>query len=96
MSISLLYRNFIAPFSMQLIKLLQHGAARNVIFLVHTLMHGFGKGSIANVFEFRQRLQSHGIQSELLKKFLLLPSFDHHQAPVASGQLTKLAPHAKG
>ncbi|GFW87540.1 uncharacterized protein TNCV_4485061 [Trichonephila clavipes] len=59
-------------------------------------MHGVGKGSIANVFEFRQVLQGHGIQSELLQKNLLLPSFDHYQAPVASGQLTKLAPHAKG
>ncbi|GFV11385.1 uncharacterized protein TNCV_4026391 [Trichonephila clavipes] len=63
------YHNFVAPFSMQLIKLLQvfgklvgfyHGAARNVLFLVHTLMHGVGKGSIANVFEFWQRLQGHG------------------------------------
>ncbi|GFV95833.1 uncharacterized protein TNCV_1728831 [Trichonephila clavipes] len=90
---------------MQLIKLLQvfgklirfsHGAVRNVLFLVHTLMHGVGKGSIANVFEFQQVLQGHGIQSELLKNFLLLHSFDPHQAPVASGQLTKLAPHAKG
>ncbi|GFX70705.1 uncharacterized protein TNCV_1032331 [Trichonephila clavipes] len=85
---------------MQLIKLQQvfgklvgfyHGAARNVLFLVHRV----GKGSIANVFEIRQRLQGHRKQSEILKKILLFRYFDHHQAPVASGQLTKLAPHAK-
>ncbi|GFS91260.1 uncharacterized protein TNCV_1306801 [Trichonephila clavipes] len=72
------YRNFVAPFSMQLFKFLQvfgklveayHGAARNVLFLVHILMQGVGKGSIANVFEFQQRLQGHGKQSKLLKNF---------------------------
>ncbi|GFU15982.1 uncharacterized protein TNCV_2369001 [Trichonephila clavipes] len=90
---------------MQLIKLLHvfgklvgfyHGASRNNFFLVHTLMHGVRKGSIANVFEFQQRLQSRGKQSKLLKKNLLLRSFDHHQAPVASRQLTKFSPNAKG
>ncbi|GFT27482.1 uncharacterized protein TNCV_1275751 [Trichonephila clavipes] len=107
MSIFLLcpYRNFVAPFCMQLIKLLQvfdelvgfyQGAGRNVLFLVHTLMHGVGKGSIANNFEFRQRLQGHGKQSELLKNILLLRFLDHHQASVASGQMTKLGPRAKG
>ncbi|GFW63888.1 uncharacterized protein TNCV_705941 [Trichonephila clavipes] len=107
MSIFLLcqYRNFVAPFRMQLIKLLQvfgklvgfyRGAARNVLILVHILMHGVGKGSIANVFEFSQRFQGHGKQSDLLKKILLLRYLDHKQAPVASSQLTKLALHTKG
>ncbi|GFU01476.1 hypothetical protein TNCV_4877151 [Trichonephila clavipes] len=66
---------------MQLIKLLQvfgklirfySGAVGNVLFLVHTLMHGVGKGSIANVFEIWQVLQVHGIQSKIVKKCLLL------------------------
>ncbi|GFV81173.1 hypothetical protein TNCV_484471 [Trichonephila clavipes] len=44
-----------APFRMQLVKLLQvfgklvgfyHGAARNIFFLVHTLMHGVGQWPI--------------------------------------------------
>ncbi|GFS47796.1 uncharacterized protein TNCV_3598081 [Trichonephila clavipes] len=90
---------------MQLIKLLQvfgklvgsyHGAARNVLFLVHTLMRGVRKGSIGNVFEFQQHLQGEDKQSELLKNILLLRSFDHHQALGTSRQLTKLAPHANG
>ncbi|GFT27490.1 hypothetical protein TNCV_1275821 [Trichonephila clavipes] len=59
-------------------------------------MHGVGKGSIANVLEFGQRLQDQGKQSELLKNILLLRFLDHHQASVASGQLTKLGPRAKG
>ncbi|GFX36897.1 hypothetical protein TNCV_4000571 [Trichonephila clavipes] len=36
-------------------------------------MYGVRKGSIANVFEFRQVLQGHSIQSELLKKIYCSP-----------------------
>ncbi|GFW70169.1 uncharacterized protein TNCV_4467281 [Trichonephila clavipes] len=94
--------NFVAPIHLQLVNLLQvfsklvrfyHGAVRNVPFLVNVLLQRVGKGSIANVFEFGQRLQGHGKQSQLFEKFLLFRSFDHHEAP--SGQLAKLAPHVK-
>ncbi|GFY08227.1 hypothetical protein TNCV_1356381 [Trichonephila clavipes] len=55
-----------APFRLQPVKLLQvngklvrhcHGAVRNV--LMHILMQRVWKDSVANVFEFVQRLQGH-------------------------------------